>query len=133
MVISFLQLRKAIGYLGLALPFVLALGNMLLDKPGIQSSLSSYYHTSMRDVFVGVLCAIAVFMISYRGFDPRDDLVSTLAGTFAVGVALLATTPETDPVPAQELVGHIHLMFAALFFITLAYMCLFLFLSLIHI
>lgn len=72
LVISYLVLRKAIGYLGIALPFILVFGNMLLNKPGIQSSISSYYYTPMRDVFVGTMCAIAVFMMSYKGYERKD-------------------------------------------------------------
>lgn len=45
LVLSYLGLRKAVGILGTALPFVLAFGKILLEGPGIQSSISSYYHT----------------------------------------------------------------------------------------
>jgi hypothetical protein len=39
LVISYLGLRKAIGILGFALPFVLPFGQILLYALGIQSSL----------------------------------------------------------------------------------------------
>ena len=66
LVLSYLGLRKAVGIIGTALPFVLAFGKILLEGPGIQNSISSYYHTGMRDVFVGSLCAIAGFLMSRR-------------------------------------------------------------------
>lgn len=137
LVISYLVLRKAIGYLGIALPFVLAIGGWLLYGEGIQSSISSYYHTGMRDIFVGTLCAFAVFLVSYKGYpedDPAgnppkisDDLAGNLAGFFAVGVALFPTTPDLDPKSLDEIIGGFHLAFAALFFLMLAYfsLCLF--------
>jgi hypothetical protein len=126
LVIGYLTLRKAIGLLGTALPFVLALAAFLLFKTGIQASMSSYYHTGMRDVFVGTLCAIGVFMISYRGYERQDDVAGDLACVFAVGVALFPTTLRGDLIPL-DVIGKLHLAFAALFFLTLAYfsLCLF--------
>ncbi len=72
LVISYLGLRKAIGILGVALPFVLPFGQIFLHALGIQSSLhtpviensvSYYYHTDMRNIFVGSMCAIGVFLV----------------------------------------------------------------------
>lgn len=127
LVVSYLVLRKSVGYLGIALPFVLAFGGMLVDKFGIQSSISSYYYTDMRNVFVGTLCAIAVFLSSYRGYDFKDRLAGVLACLFALGVAFFPTAPDSDPSPHQNYLGHAHLLFAALFFLTLTYfsLCLF--------
>jgi hypothetical protein len=125
LVIGYLTLRRAVGLLGTALPFVLSLGAFLLFHTGIQASMSSYYHTGMRDVFVGTLCAIGVFMISYRGYERQDDVAGDLACVFAVGVALFPTALRED-LPL-ETIGALHLLFAALFFLTLAYfsLCLF--------
>jgi hypothetical protein len=124
LVLSYLGLRKAIGIIGIALPFVLAFGKMLLDSPGIQDSISAYYYTIMRDVFVGSLCAIAVFLMSYRGYERRDDVAGDIACAFALGVALFPTTPAGQ---ATSMIGAIHLACAAGFFLTLAYFSLVLF------
>ncbi len=43
--ISYLELRKVIGILGIALPFVLFFGALIIFQTGLQSSISSYYHT----------------------------------------------------------------------------------------
>jgi len=126
LVMSYLELRRAVGIIGTSLPFVLVLGKMLLDGPGIQDSISAYYYTAMRDVFVGSLCAIAVFLISYR-YDHTDDIAGNLAGAFAIGVALFPTQPATVASGVAIIIGRIHLMFAAAFFSTLAYFCLALF------
>jgi hypothetical protein len=65
LVISELTLRKAIGLLGVPLPVILALGCWLRGGcTTFESSISAYYGTDMRDVFVGVLLAIALFMFS---------------------------------------------------------------------
>jgi hypothetical protein len=127
LVISYLDLRKAIGIIGTALPFVLAFGNILVEGPGIQDSISSYYHTGMRDVFVGSLCAIAVFLMSYRGYERKDDIAGDLACVFALGVALFPTTPDVNITPRDNIIGALHLLFAAGFFLTLAFFSLVLF------
>ncbi len=127
LVLSYLGLRKAVGIIGTALPFVLAIGKMLLEGPGIQSSISSYYHTAMRDVFVGSLCAIAVFLMSYRGYERKDDIAGDLACIFAIGAALFPTTPDVNPTSTDKFIGGLHLLFAALFFLTIAYFSLALF------
>ena len=112
LVISYLGLRKAVGIIGTALPFVLAFGKILVEGPGIQSSISSYYHTAMRDVFVGSLCAIAVFLMSYHGYERKDDIAGDLACVFALGVALFPTTPEVNATLRDKVVGALHLLFA---------------------
>lgn len=127
LVISYLGLRKAIGIIGTALPFVLAFGKVLLDSPGIQSSISAYYYTVMRDVFVGSLCAIAVFLMSYRGYERKDDIAGDLACAFALGVALFPTTPEAGATSHERIIGALHLFFAACFLLTLAFFSLVLF------
>ena len=122
LVASYLLLRKAIGYLGLTLPLVLAIGGFVRQF-AIQESMSSYYHTDMRNIFVGVLCAIGVFMLSYRGPEPKDLFAGDLACLFAVGVALFPVNPPGS----SSLVGYFHYFFATSLFLTLSYfsLCLF--------
>lgn len=121
LVLSYLGLRKAIGTIGIALPFVLAFGKVLLEGPGIQSSMSAYYHTAMRDVFVGSLCAIAVFLMSYRGYERQDYIAGKLACAFAIGVAFFPTAPDLEPTAREKMLSMAHSLFAMAFFITLAY------------
>lgn len=126
-VISYLSLRKAVGVLGVALPVVLALGGVGIFGEGLQRSISAYYYTGMRDVLVGTLCAIGVFLWSYKGPEPRDDRVGDLACVGAVGAALFPTVPPLDPAPLDRIVAGFHFGFAALFFLALAYFSLVLF------
>jgi hypothetical protein len=127
LVISYLTLRRAIGVIGSSLPFVLVVGKGLLGSWGIQPSISSYYYTGMRDVFVGALCATGVFLLSYRGYDRADAIASNLAGVFVVGVALLPTAPATGATPTQTMASYAHLTLASAYFLTLAYFSLVLF------
>ena len=127
LVLSYLGLRKAVGIIGISLPFVLVLGGVLLGGSGIQNSISAYYYTAMRDVFVGSLCAIAVFLISYRGYDRKDDLAGDLASICALGIALFPTHFEAPLSSNAKIIGTLHLVFGAMFFLTLAYFSLALF------
>ncbi len=127
MVLSYLTLRKAVGLIGILFPFVLALGAVIFFSTGLRSSISDYYYTAMGDVFVGTLCVIGFFLFSYKGYERSDDIAGDLACIFAVGVALFPTGPE-DPAPGDSLlIGYIHFVFAALFFLTLIYFSRFLF------
>jgi hypothetical protein len=121
---SYLALRKVVGLIGILLPFTLMLGLFLIFKGEIiQKSISYYYYTGMGDVFVGALCAVALFMFFYCGYDKWDDWIGNAAGLFALGVAWFPTTE----VGLSNLIGKIHFACAALFFLTLAVFSLFLF------
>jgi len=127
LVLSYLDLRKAVGMIGLALPFVLAIGKIVLQGPGIELSISDYYFTGTRDILVGSLCAIGVFLTSTKGYDRKDEIAGYLAGVFAIGTALFPTTPAHDPTSQPKVIGVLHYAFAALLFLTFAYFCLMLF------
>ena len=131
MVVSYLTLRRTVGILGVALPVVLSIGAVVLgSSTGIEESISDYYGTIMKGVFVGVLFAIGVFLFSYVGYapepdkkayEPSDNLAGNLACVFALGVALFPTTSTNGGVRT------VHLVSAAALFLTLAYFCLRLF------
>jgi hypothetical protein len=123
---SYLFLRRAIGVLGFALPIVVIVGKEILQGGGLLGSLSGYYYSDMRNVFVGILCAIGVFLISYRGYGRVDDVAADVAAVAGIGVALFPTSPSS-PTATEHAIGVAHLVFAAVFFLTLAFFCLFLF------
>ena len=136
LIISYMTLRKLVGLLGVTLPFVLVIGGELIFGVGQQSSISSYYHTPMRLPMIAAsvstraswtLCVIGFFLLSYRGYERRDDVAGNLACLFAVGVAFFPTAPDGDVSRRIEIIGHVHLAFAAAFFATLIYfsLCLF--------
>ncbi len=127
LVLSYLELRASLGTIGILLPFVLAIGKILVQGPGILPSMSAYYYSAMGNVFVGSLCAIGVFLWSYRGYDWRDIWAGHLAAVSAIGVALFPTAPENTTTWSQVFVSGLHAGFAGMFFLTLAYFALFLF------
>jgi hypothetical protein len=86
-------------------------------------TISMYYYSGMRDVFVGALCAIALFLFFYHGYDPWDDWLGNIAGFCAICIAWFPTS-KMEPLDWQ---GKIHFIAAIVFFITLACFSLFLF------
>jgi hypothetical protein len=123
---SYLFLRRGVGVIGVGLPIVLVIGTMILDwHLGILDSISAYYYSVTRNIFVGSLCAIAIFLICYR-YEHLDDFVSTVAGASAIGVALFPTTPD-KATGQQMVIGILHGLFAGIFFGTLAIFALWIF------
>lgn len=124
MVVSYKTMRKAVGWLGMLLPFTLLIGNWLINhldilnnphwvvtnlgcvKPyaasgSFKSSISHYYYTTMGEMFTGVLSAVALFMFCYKGYKLRegekgfsDSFVTNAAALFALGVVIFPTSSE---------------------------------------
>ncbi|MEI7472469.1 MAG: hypothetical protein WCJ85_09430 [Chitinophagaceae bacterium] len=91
-VISYLTIRKAVGILGMALPFALIVGHLFFQKPcAFPASISHFYYTDMGNLFVGTLCAVSLFLFTYNGYDRMDKMASKLAGSFALLVAVFPT------------------------------------------
>jgi hypothetical protein len=121
---SYLALRKAVGWIGILLPFVLMLGGHLIFKEDFAlKNISVYYYTGMRNVFVGSLCAISLFLFFYKGYDKWDNRMGSLAGFFALILAFFPTV-EDGPYDWQ---AHVHFYSAACLFIILSGISLFLF------
>src|SRR5258708_38213891 len=118
--ISYMSLRRAVEAIGILLPLVLAGLNMLFGWAVVlQGSISGYYYTAARGVLVGSLCAIGVFLFTYRGYDRRDDVLTNAAGLFAIGVALFPTAPP-NPSSWSTVAGYVHACCAVLLFGVLA-------------
>lgn len=149
LVLSFLAVRRAIGVLGFFLPLAL-LAYGLLSADGIMRSMSVAHYTPMRDLFVGTLCAQAVFLWSYEGFRPNqgeiisDRATARVAAIAAALIALAPTSPEGITPPGYgfdpsrdctllqchlgvDLADRVHLVAAAIYFAALAVYCLVLF------
>ena len=138
LIVSYMLLRKTVGWIGTLLPFVLIVGNVIFFTALQPDSMSGYYYTHMRNVFVGALCALGIFLIAYDGYDEVDRWVTNAAGICAIGVAFCPTKPPVCPphVPVcaapsvlrlstgQQVTGVLHLIFAVATFIALALMAL---------
>jgi hypothetical protein len=138
LIISYMFLRKTVGWIGSLLPIVLIVGNMIFFTSPRPYSMSGYYYTDMRNVFVGALCALGVFLVAYAGYDEVDRWITNLAGFCAIGVAFFPTKPSVCMVHAptcaapsvthlsasQQTVGDVHVVFAAVTFVALGLMAL---------
>ena len=109
-IISYLTLRKVIGYLGILLSPVLILVWLIVNG-SIEQSISAYYLTGMRNIMVSVLVIAGAFLLTYKGYDLKDNIVSSVSGILIVLVALV---PLTYPI--------LHGVSAVLFFLSIAYM-----------
>ncbi len=134
-IISYYTMRRGIGVLGISLPLILIAGTFLFGNcREVQYSISTYYHTNMRDIFVGFNCAVAFFLFAYRGHDWRDNLAGYLGCLFVLGVAFLPCTISNPagncliPSPTHNpLLGKLHNLSALMYFIVLIVYSLFLF------
>ena len=158
LVISYHRMRMLVGMLGISLPFTLLIGNTIINELGLlnndslilrecqkfyhpqsnfKDSISDYYYTTVGELFVGTLCAVAFFMFSYRGypkkageFMPSDSFMTNLAGICALGVAIFPTSQTgclSDNLRAfisSTSIGYIHYSFATVFFVSLSIMSL---------
>jgi hypothetical protein len=125
-VLSYIALRKAIGVIGFALPVVLIVGKMWWESPGFLPTLSDYYHSVMRDWWVGGLWAIGIFLFSYR-FTLLDDILGDIAGTSAIGLALVPNTPDSSNTGPLGHLAWLHFTFSVSFLVALAIFALVLF------
>lgn len=126
LLIDYLSLRKLIGYIALGLPFALMIGEAVVHPGPLPGSVSDYFYTSMGRVLVGALCAIGVFLITYRGYGAGDFAAMKVMAVAAIGVAWFPTVPAY-PSPSDNVVGIVHGISASVMFLTMTVTCLFLF------
>ncbi|MCD4769646.1 MAG: hypothetical protein K8R35_05710 [Bacteroidales bacterium] len=120
--ISYKYLRKSLGILGFFFPVILWLGCIVFGfGPEPQSSISAYYDTIMRNVFVGFLFSIGLFLFAYEGYGNADKYAGDLACLFALGVAFC---PASSDILTIRI---IHLVSATLLFLTFSFFALCLF------
>ncbi len=134
--ISTNSLIKSIGWLSALLPASMVLGNLIFEGcTCIQDSVSDYYYTITGDLLVGILSAVALLLISYKGYpgDYPDSILSTTAGILALCVAFLPTNETSADkcaiihLPLNELRNNLHNIFSAVLFLVLSAISLFLF------
>lgn len=102
-------------YLALRLGIVLLVGLLfvsvtlqIVDAGCLQLSLSAYYFTPARPVFVGSLAAIGACLIIYRGNTDTENVLLDYSGYLAFVVAFVPTRvdltcPPVTPPTAEEI------------------------------
>lgn len=146
---SYLLIRTVVGAIGILLPTVLFIvdGLFLQRDATVRGSLSAYYHSPARDLFVAALCVTGFLLMTYLAGQAStwDFWLSSTAGLAVIGVALLPTTRPDLPDGAelcgsaaastppgctrlQEALGEtavatVHFTCAAIFILCLAAIC----------
>ena len=105
LLISYMTLRKSLGYVAIAMPIAVKLGAYWFEGIPSHESISAYYYTSMRDLFVGTLFAVGIFLFCYRGYDRLDNLLTNAAGAAAIGIGLLPMEPQYHSVLVARFPG----------------------------
>jgi hypothetical protein len=145
--LSYLLIRAIVGVIGILLPIILIVGEASSIAGGVhvRGSLSAYYHTSMRDIFVAGLCVTGFFLATYLSGEikTRDFRLSLVAGLTVLGVVFFPTSrPDLLPdaptcgalpmppgcSPIQQRFGEgwvaaVHFACAATFILSLAALC----------
>jgi hypothetical protein len=126
------QLRGALGWLGILLPWIV-LGLSLIFGYGIPDSISAtYYFAPTITPFMIILGAAGILLICYRGYDKQDNIVCTITGISGLFICLFPCATSvfervgTFQIP-QSISGFIHNLSAIIFFLLLAYNSYFLF------
>lgn len=126
---SYHYLQLLAGAVAVSFPVVLIVGHLVArtyDKGvrAVEPSLSHYYYTRLGNFFVGALCALGLFFLSYQrkplpGYE-WDNRITTFAGFMAFGVALLPTAFDSATAEGSELVVYgLHLLSAMALFVSL--------------
>ncbi len=129
LIVSYLTLRQMIGWIGLLMPLMVRLGAILFEGIHSTNSISAYYYTGMRDVFVSTLVLTGALLACYRTPSGWDNLVAVVAGIAAIGIGLFPMNPvyadevlrsHPDMTTAQCYVNRgilgYHFIFVAIFF-----------------
>ena len=91
---SYLYLSLGIGLIAVLLPIWLVIAG------GYQThdSMSSFYHDAVgpaRDILVGSLCAVGVFLFLFHGLSKLENWLLNVAGVAIIGVALIPSPGDT--------------------------------------
>ena len=125
------RLRCTLGWLATLLAWIVVI--LLWEFP--PSISDTYFTYEAGPVFMIILGASSFLLMSYKGYDKQDDMVSTVAGIFGLMICLFPTSPTFNP--SLQYIGTfqlpvnicstIHMTSALIFFALLAYNSMFLF------
>jgi hypothetical protein len=135
---TYTYLRLGMAGISIIFPLFLWWVGLIFDVK-FQASISSYYHTPMRDIFVGSLIAIGAFLWFYQGIPKIENFALNCAGILAIVVALTPTkflnvdgqvkcaTFTTLPIRgiSETTASYVHGTSAILFFAAIAFVCIF--------
>ena len=126
--VGYIKLRTGMGVLAFAFPFIFLVSSWILNRTEMQPSISDYYTTRglERDLFVGLLICIGVFLWLYEGYSYWENKILDLSGILVAMVALFPVSASNftignTVVPVSWKIGNatlsIHGICAVTFFI----------------
>ena len=124
-VFDYLTLRLLVGIIAVLMPIIVS-----IVAAEHLTSISASYHTYARDIFVGMLFIVGVFLFAYNGHSASQKWASRLAAVAAITAAIFPTSCENDNcLPYFAFIdvytaSEIHNYAAIVLFIVLAYFCL---------
>lgn len=116
---TYFTLRLGLAALAGFLPPYLWLRGSWWHGLPLKESMSAYYFSDARNVFVAVLCAVGALLYLYKGFSIRENVALNCAGILIVCVALI----PTDPPGVNGGLVTVHGASAVFFFLFIAYVC----------
>lgn len=133
--INTIQLRKMLGWLGILLPWIVAILYMIFEvgRFELPNSISAtYYEDSCITPFMIILGSAGILLICYEGYDKIDNIICTLAGIFGICICIFPCGYwPISPVGTFQIPSNIsawlHNVSAFIFFGLLAFNSLFLF------
>lgn len=141
-VYSYRRIRRSIGTLGVGLPIVLLFFSFIsFFQTTLQPTISHFYYTNLRELFTGILCAVGLFLVRYKGegnpqWWKNDNLLTNISGVMAFGIALIPADPEKgreiERIPTLlpyewEILGTLHNLCAGILFFAFAILSIFVF------
>lgn len=134
-------LQQTIGWISLLMPITVRLLAYLFYGIKGSNSISAYYYTSLRDVFVASLVAGGVVLFFWQAETPVDRLVVKIAGVAAAGIGLfpmniapgvIVSSQTTNPADETQLIAALqhgphgplgyHFLFVSVFFALACYL-----------
>ena len=88
---TYRSVRLSMVTLVLGLAAAVAVERLEVPRGCFQHSISAYYYTPVRGMFVGGLLGIAVCLVALRGNNDAEDALLNLAGMLAPVVAFVPT------------------------------------------
>ena len=129
--------RRLIGWIGVALPFILVVAAALRPTKDLglfMDSLSAYFYTSSIAALEGALVALALCLLAYQGYPNKyqwaDEWAARTAGAAALVIALFPTYPPANVATLSwwnESSGKIHDWASVVMFVMFALFSLWLF------
>lgn len=127
------RLRCLLGWLAILLPWIVSAFVWMLPP-----SISETWYTNACTPFMIILGSSCLLLISYKGYEKIDDIITTITAIFGLGICMFPCNPTptvnnfVEGINTPFLVSHdisntIHFCCAIIFFGLLAYNSFFLF------